>query len=40
MIASVIKDRRQERSGRKGKRNGREDALVISETLLRQDYIK
>lgn len=40
MIASVIKERRRETSGRKGKGNGREDVLVISETLLRQDYIK
>lgn len=40
MIASVIKERRRERRGRKGKGNGREDVLVISETLLRQDYIK
>lgn len=27
-------------SGRKGKGNGREDVLVISQTSLRQDYIK
>lgn len=40
MIASVIKKRRRKRSGRKGKENGREDVLVISETHLRQDYIK
>lgn len=40
MIASVIKERRRKRSGRKGKENGREDVLVISETRLRQDYIK
>ncbi len=40
MIASVIKERRRERSRRKGKGNGREDVLVISETRLRQDYIK
>lgn len=40
MIASVIKERRRERSRRKGKGNGREDVLVISETHLRQDYIK
>lgn len=40
MIASVIKERRRERNGRKGKGNGREDVLVISEKLLQQDYIK
>lgn len=34
MIASVIKERRRKRSGIKGKGNGREDVLVISETRL------
>lgn len=38
MIASVIKERRPERDGKKG--NGRGDVLVLFETLLRQDYIK